>query len=620
MPAITDKFGKASIDNNYAIATTVKTTRLPAVTVLEAFDLSKFNPDTPVFVVTYKKTTNPTTGLVSVTDLVSWKAIVNTGANTLTNLTIAPGYVDAGNAVGDFIECIPTSYWENSLIDGILTSLNPNGTLKTSAVQAALGLGAESLNGWNVLAYTPNTIVAQGNRNYLATFNGVDLTGIVSQGFRLKGTRTIAAPTRVGVFNGTSQSLTKAAPNKMTFTDNFTLRVTGRVSNLNNTASTMYFGGRGNVATTSAWGIYVTPAGNVGLSVSVSGGNNKFVQSIKCIPWGEEVKVTATWATGTVVLYIDGVPVDTIVTNAGTPPTNNVPQTGDFAIGKLGSEVTSTWFAGQISQFAVYDAVLTAAQVRALDSTPLAGTETNLKSGYSLDNVITDLNTTTPNDLTNNNGVTFITGGGFCDRGASANLEYGVIVTKPVYSGGNTSFYIQVPEGCMLPVAGTPLSALSYSPTGKPFGFPNDKTRWDIKSFLRNGKSNAFGSINTWHSSAFATYLPLGSWDTRFEGVVVLTSTVSGARNGIITVTDGGTLFPLPVGSANAYKVNNAKRIYAPSGTDALDEICISFQQEFAAAVNLYLYAQIYSASGTESWNLDGQGGDLKFVASNQWI
>lgn len=133
MASITDKFGKASIDTNYAVATTVKNTRTIGATVLEAYDLSKFSDDTPVFVVTYKKTTDPVSNEVSISNLVSWKALVNTGANTLTNLTLAPGYTDSGNVEDDFIECIPTSYWLNEFVDGILASHNPDGTLKDDA-------------------------------------------------------------------------------------------------------------------------------------------------------------------------------------------------------------------------------------------------------------------------------------------------------------------------------------------------------------------------------------------------------------------------------------------------------------------------------------------------------
>lgn len=139
MVAIADKFGKASKSNLYASATTVKTARIAGVGVLEAFDLSKFAIDTPVFFITYKKTIDPVTNVVSIVSQVSWKALVNDVNNTLTNLTVAPGYTDLGNDVGDFIECIPTSYWETSLIDALLTSLNPDGTLKTAAVKTALG-------------------------------------------------------------------------------------------------------------------------------------------------------------------------------------------------------------------------------------------------------------------------------------------------------------------------------------------------------------------------------------------------------------------------------------------------------------------------------------------------
>lgn len=152
MASITDKFGKASIDSDYAIATTVKTTRSSGATVLEAFDVSKFPDDTPAFFVTYKKTTDPVTGIVSATNLVSWKALVNAGANTLTNLTLAPGYSDSGNAPGDFIELVPTSFWENTLVDGLLVSHNQDGTLKGGGV-APTGVvnqfaGSTAPTGW----------------------------------------------------------------------------------------------------------------------------------------------------------------------------------------------------------------------------------------------------------------------------------------------------------------------------------------------------------------------------------------------------------------------------------------------------------------------------------------
>lgn len=130
MPDITDKFGRPSAGNSYALATTVKTARLPSESVLECFDLSRFAQDTPVFGLTYKKVVDPVTNAVSTTSQISWKAVVNIENNSLVNFTVAPGYTDVGNEVGDYVECIPTSFWGNELIDALLGTHNPDGSLK----------------------------------------------------------------------------------------------------------------------------------------------------------------------------------------------------------------------------------------------------------------------------------------------------------------------------------------------------------------------------------------------------------------------------------------------------------------------------------------------------------
>jgi len=139
---ITDFFGKASVSTDHSVSTTVTASRTAGVTVLSGFDLSTFAEDTAVYFITYKKVTDPTTGAVTVSELVSWKGIVNAGANTISNLTVAPGYVDIGNDEDDFIECIPTSYWENSMIDGILAHADQDGTLKAGAVDVAAVLAS----------------------------------------------------------------------------------------------------------------------------------------------------------------------------------------------------------------------------------------------------------------------------------------------------------------------------------------------------------------------------------------------------------------------------------------------------------------------------------------------
>ena len=135
---INDKFKKVSADNSYAVATTVKTARtVGGGTTLEAFDLSKWADATAVNFLTYRKTTDPVTNVTTVTNRTGWTALVNTGSNTLTNLTVAPGYTDLGHQVGDYIEPVQMSKWANDLVDGLLTSHNQNGTLKNNSVTTA---------------------------------------------------------------------------------------------------------------------------------------------------------------------------------------------------------------------------------------------------------------------------------------------------------------------------------------------------------------------------------------------------------------------------------------------------------------------------------------------------
>lgn len=130
-----EKFGKASANNKKSEATTVKTARQPGESVLSCFDLSSFSTTHPVFFVTYKKIPDPDNAKeVKIINETSWQAKVNPDNNTLTNLTLAPGYTDIGNEVGDCVECIPTAFWANSLIDGLNNSLDNNGKIKPEAI------------------------------------------------------------------------------------------------------------------------------------------------------------------------------------------------------------------------------------------------------------------------------------------------------------------------------------------------------------------------------------------------------------------------------------------------------------------------------------------------------
>lgn len=528
MPGIADKFGKASIPTDTSVATTVKTTRLPGVLVLEAFDLSKYAIDTPVFVVTYKKTVDPLTGAVTITSLTSWKALVNPGANTLTNLTVQPGYTDTGNAVGDFIECIPTSAWENSLIDGILTSLNPDGTLKTSAVQTALNLGGGSLNGWNVLGYVPNTIVDNGNRNYTVTILGVDKTDVLSPRTRLLGVRSVTAPTYMPQFNGTTHYLTKVAPTGAlsTVTNNFTIM--GHFMPTSYSTSNAYMAARADASVANGLGMFMDNGGRVGLYVGNGGASNyRLVYTTTSLPLGRKTHVAATWAAGVVVVYFDGVPQPMMTAAvSGTAPT--VAGTGgDWSIGRLGASGGTSFYPGYASGVGVFDAVLSAATIRSYKNQVLSGAEANCIGAWALNNSLADQNAA-GNTLTNPAAASFVSGvSPYATNGfniSTGDKDFGIVMTS-TFTGGNTVLNVHVAEGCTFTTTGS-LSSLQYSYAGAPYGFPGEKYKWRLPVFHAQGAGGAVATGATiWLRSQM--FIPIGTWDVGYE--VEMTQTTSGA-------------------------------------------------------------------------------------------
>jgi len=517
MTNIADKFGKSSVDTDYAIATTVKTTRSSGTLVLECFDLSKFAVNTPVFFITYKKTTNPVTGDVTVTNQVSWKALVNAGANTLTNLTLAPGYTDLGNDTGDFVECIPTSFWENSLVDGLLTSLNPDGTLKVVTQNP----------GWTLLTGSPMpTVTALGNRSYSMVFSGVDLTPIISNGFRLRTTRTVAAPTQSTLLSGTKYWV-KTTPNKLTFTDDFVLDLYIKPTSYTSAGIVSRYNG------TSGWALQFGPTGQVILEGFNAGGANfsgvKTYQSLPLNKWSRitiQIDMSTFTATPTTsYIMIDGVDVPAQVYRSGTNPTSLI-QAGNLEIGSFNGGTSP--FQGAIAQVAIFNAKVTQATMLGYHSQGYTGTELNLASAHSFNGVATDLNTTTPNDLTAMNSAGYTADSPFGTQASgliSSTLDYGIV--QSCTFSMNTTMVVQVPEGCTIPTSGG-VSAVSYSSVKAPYGFPANANRWVLQTIL--GATTAVTSnaaYGSFSANGYVLTVPIGSWKLSQRGTAYAGSTTS---------------------------------------------------------------------------------------------
>jgi hypothetical protein len=475
MPAsVNDLFG-ATFNNANPNVARVNGTRVPSGSTLSCDNLAGWPTTTKADFSTYKIDTNNAVIAGTQTD---WKGVVS--GNTISSITRVAGAADTGNAIGDVVEMNPTGTWANDLVNGILVQhtqtgahhdiTSTNATI-TNATITNLTVGGQTPSpDWTTLATPPNTVTYNGQRSYSLVFNGVDYTNILSPGQRLKTTRTVAAPTQSTSLNGTTQYWSKTSPNKLTFTDNFTLSAWVKLTNyatgviVSKTSSS-----------SDGFKLYINSTGQVVLTGQNASSTYRSVTSTQTIPLNKWIHIAASlvMSTSTGVIYLDGVVVPSLVSGTAT----SLVSAGNLYIG--GDVGPSNYFPGEIAQAAVFDAVLSAATIQSYYSQGLSGSETNLKSAYSFNGVATDLNTTTPNDLTAQASAGYVADSPFGTQGSgliSSTLDYGVVITA-VYSGGNTTVTAQVPAGCTIPTSGG-VSAVSYSGVAVPYGFP------DVSSFM----------------------------------------------------------------------------------------------------------------------------------------
>lgn len=346
---------------------------------------------------------------------------------------------------------------------------------------------------WQAQSVAPNTVIYNGNRQYTLTYTGVDLTGVLSNGYRTKFTRTVAAPSKCASLNGSSQYFNNTAAAGMTFTDDFTVSAWIKLSAYPVSEAEIVSRYNG----TSGWELKVTSDGRLHLTGRNGGsGNFSEVISYQALPLNKWVHIATqldmsgfTVSPTNSYIMFDGVDVPALVTRAGTNPTALV-QAGNL---EIGSENGGTnFFPGKIAQVAIFNAKVTEATMQGYISQGLAGTETALVSGYSLSNSLTDLNVTNANNLTAQGAATTTTTDSPFAQGAAAGLIEHGIQTSISFST-NTTQTVQVPEGSAIPTSGG-VSAAAYSQAEVPFGFPADKDKMTICLIHGAGSSIVSGT------------------------------------------------------------------------------------------------------------------------------
>lgn len=374
-------------------------------------------------------------------------------------------------------------------------------------------------DGWSTLGDVPDTVTYNGQRSYTLTFNGNDLTDTVSPGMRLKLIRTTAAPVSCTDLElSSTQYFNKTSPNKLTFTDDFTVGAWVKVESYGAAMSIIsrYNG-------TSGWDFQLSNDGKVSLvGYNANAANLSYVQTLQSVPLNKWVHLAAqldmstfTATTTTSYVMMDGVNVPAQVARGGTNPTALV-QAGDLEVGSRNGGLQP--FDGKLAQVAVFNAKVTQATMRTYMSQTLAGTETSLASAYSFNNVLTDLNTTTPNNLTAQNlasaGASDSPFAGTWYTIPSATIEYGII-TGASFST-DTTLTVQVPEGNAIPTNSGGVYFMYYSSQGKPYAFIGQKDKWRVQTFLKTTGGSFTVSSNATFGSFISGNLnitvPIGPW------------------------------------------------------------------------------------------------------------
>jgi hypothetical protein len=408
-------------------------------------------------------------------------------------------------------------------INGGLDSTNISslsGTKITAGTIPGSALDSTAIGGYITGLAAPNTVTALGNRSYSMVFNSVNYSTSLSAGMRLRTTRTVAAPTQCTSLNGTTQYYSKTSPAGMTFTDDFTVSAWVKVSSYALGAIAGRYNG------TSGWEFHMNADGTLALQGYNAGAANfSQVASYQSLPLNKWVHITAqldmstfTATTTTSYIMIDGVDVPVTVSRGGTNPTALI-QAGDL---NIGASNATRFFPGKIAQIAIYSAKVTQATILASIDRTLAGSETSLISAYSFNNTINDLSANANNLTANGSAVATNADspfGGQADGTISSTLDYAII--QKVAFSTNTTVTVQVPEGCTIPTSGG-VSAVVYAPSGTPYGFPKQKTKWQVQLIIG-------ATISTIGTSTSTTYAfgatgqelnitaPLGEWFSTFN-------------------------------------------------------------------------------------------------------
>lgn len=466
---------------------------------------------------------------------------------------------------------------------------------------------ASNSNGWVELLET--LVVAsgynKGNKSFELTCAGEDLTDRLNEGMKLRLGRSIAAPDQcLDLEASSSQYASKSSPSGFAWTDDFTVEAHVQPESF---SSSMMIASRHD-GSTGFW-LSLTDSGRVVLRAQ-SGAGAREVTSYQSIPLGRKSHVAASWdlSAGTAAIYIDGVLVPSA--NSGTAITS-LTQAGNLMIGNSG---VTAYYDGKVSEVRFWSSVRTATQIKDNAYQQLVGNAATLASNYptlvayyKLDGDLND-STSNANHMTGSGGAVAT-----ADSDFMQDIEYGYI-TKIEYTGGDTTITLFTGTDHVVP--NMTIEDVYYSNRVAPYGFPTSRSKWRVTSWINYDYAGIpFGSTGQWTGSQFALTVPQGSWKIGYKGNFNLASNVSGTRDGHFCMAASGEL-------TNVVYRNNplVAWTYRTGTPDAPEYLNLHDHRTVTAPTSYYIYADVASATGSESFQIRGANGLTEMYAECNYI
>lgn len=464
-----------------------------------------------------------------------------------------------------------------------------NSNISDRRTQTTVSTGSTSTTtGWQSLTQAFTFSSLNGNRSATVTTPN-DLTGTLTPGMKMSFSRSVTPPTQCTSLNGTTHYYSRASGSlgtTMTFTDDFVVSVWVKMSSYpsSDRAIVSRFNG------SNGWSLLVNTGGQVYLDGINGAGNVSYVIASQSLPLNKWVHVAAqldmsAFAVSPTQSYVmmDGVDVPATVVRGGSNPTSLV-QAGNLEIGSQNGGLNN--FPGKIAQVAIYSAKVTQAAVRLTMGQTLVGNETSLISAYSFSNSINDLNVTSGNNLTANNGAVATT----VDSPFSAT-EY-AILTAISYSNPTSTLILQSPEGGIIP--NLTLNTPQYSTQSVPFGFPRQKDKW-VVTFLFGSSATTSGTVSNtiYNPGGLNLNVPIGAWNLSARIQCQVTGSGSALQDTTLALSTSA--------STTRSNPNLVQRSYINTGGASFYLWTAYFQENVSLAAATPFYLQMSATNFSEA-------------------